>query len=350
MNGKSREMVTPTHITDVVVIGAGPVGLFTIFECGMLRLKCHVIDALEMVGGQCSALYPQKPIYDIPGFPQISAQDLINNLHQQAAPFSPTYHLGQKVLNISPASSGRLEVTTSNGTQINTGAVIVAAGVGAFGPNRPPLKKLDQFEDKSVFYFVKNPEDFRDKRLVIAGGGDSAIDWALALHNIAEHITLVHRRSKFRAAPESIAQLEKLKESGKITMMVPYQLSALSGNEDTGKLDAVIVQSMDGREESVPADYLLPFYGLAMNIGPIADWGLNLEKKHIQVDPQTCATNINGIFAVGDIATYPAKLKLILTGFAESAQAAHAVRAQLHPDKEFHFEYSTSAGIPNVNR
>ncbi|MEN8236641.1 MAG: NAD(P)/FAD-dependent oxidoreductase [Pseudomonadota bacterium] len=339
-------MTTPTHITDIVIIGAGPVGLFAIFECGMLRLKCHVIDALEMAGGQCSALYPQKPIYDIPGFPKISAQGLIDNLKEQAAPFEPIYHFGQQVQKVTPAGSGRFEVETANGTKINAGAIIIAAGVGAFGPNRPPLKGLESYEDKSVFYYVKDPEQFRDKRIMIAGGGDSAIDWALALSDVASRVSLVHRRPKFRAAPESVAQMKKLKAQGKINVIIPYQLAGLSGQD--GQLDAVILQNMEGEERRVEADVLLPFYGLAMNLGPIADWGLNLDQKHITVNPETCSTNIDGIFAIGDIATYPAKLKLILTGFAEAAHAAHAARAKLHPDQNFHFEYSTTSGVPGT--
>ena len=339
-------MTAPTHITDVVIIGAGPVGLFAIFECGMLRLKCHVVDALEMVGGQCSALYPQKPIYDIPGFPKISAQGLIDNLKEQTDPFEPVYHLGQQVQKVAPAGQGRFEVETSNGTQINAGTIIIAAGVGAFGPNRPPLKGLETYEDKSVFYYVKDPEQLRGKRLVIAGGGDSAIDWALALSDIAEHVSLVHRRPKFRAAPESVAQMEELKAQGKIDVLIPYQLAGLSGQ--AGQLDAVILQNMDGTERRVEADVLLPFYGLAMNLGPIADWGLNLDQKHIVVNPETYSTNIDGIFAIGDIATYPSKRKLILTGFSEAAHAAHAARAMLHPDQTFHFEYSTSSGVPGA--
>lgn len=339
-------MTAPTYITDVAIIGAGPVGLFAIFECGMLRLKCHVIDALDMVGGQCSALYPQKPIYDIPGFPKISAQGLIDNLKEQTDPFEPTYHLGQQVQKVAPAGGGRFELETSDATKINAGAIIIAAGVGAFGPNRPPLKGIEAYEDKSVFYYVKDPEQFRGKRLVIAGGGDSAIDWALALADIAAQVSLVHRRPKFRAAPESVAQMEELKAQGKIDVLIPYQLAGLSGQNE--QLDAVILQNMDGEERRVAADVLLPFYGLAMNLGPIAEWGLNLDQKHIAVNPETCATNINGIFAIGDIATYPSKLKLILTGFSEAAHAAHAARAKLHPDQTFHFEYSTTSGVPGV--
>lgn len=337
-------MSQPMHITDVAIIGAGPVGLFSVFECGMLRLKCHVIDALDMIGGQCSALYPEKPIYDIPAHPSILAQDLIEKLEQQVAPFDPIYHLGQRVEDITRQDSGRFVLTTSTGVQINAGAIIVAAGVGAFGPNRPPLAGIENYEGSSVFYFVKSREEFRGKKIVIGGGGDSAVDWALSLSEVAEHVTVVHRRAKFRAAPESLAKLESLAASGKIDLAVPYQLSGLTGSN--GQLTSVCIEDMDGQKREVPADCLLPFYGLAMNLGPIAHWGLNLERNHITVDQATSQTSETGIYAVGDIAHYPTKLKLILTGFAEAAQAAHSIRALLHPDEIIHFEYSTTKGVP----
>lgn len=337
-------MTTPIHMTDVVIIGAGPVGLFAVFECGMLRLKCHVVDALDMIGGQCKALYPEKPIYDIPGYPQILAADLIDKLQAQAAPFEPVYHLDQRVEMLTPAHEGRFEIVTSQGTCINAGAVIIAAGVGAFGPNRPPLANIGSYEGRSVFYFIKNREQFRDKRIVIAGGGDSAVDWALSLYEIAKHVTLVHRRPKFKAAPESIARVEELAYEGKIDLVVPYQLAGLEGQD--GQLKAVIVETLEGGKKAIEADVLLPFYGLAMKLGPIADWGLNLDRSHISINQTTCETSSKGIYAIGDIAHYPSKLKLILTGFAEAAHAGHAVRSMLFPDEAVHFEYSTTKGIP----
>lgn len=330
--------------TDVAIIGAGPVGLFAIFECGMMRLKCHVIDSLEMVGGQCAALYPEKPIYDIPGYPKVLGAELIDNLKHQADPFEPVYHLGQQVIRLEETPEGHWRLETSTGTHIEAKAVIIAAGVGAFGPNRPPLEDLEAYEGKSVFYYVKNREDFRDKSLVIAGGGDSAVDWALSLSEIAKKITVVHRRSKFKAAPESEARLNKLVDAGLIDLAIPFQLEKLIGHE--GVLEAVGLKSLGGDVRVVPADILLPFYGLAMNLGPIAHWGLHLNMTHIQVNPEDCATNIPGIFAIGDIATYPHKLKLILTGFAEAAQAAHAIRTFVHPGEVYHFEYSTTSGVP----
>lgn len=332
--------------TDVAIIGAGPVGLFAIFECGMMRLTCHVIDTLDMVGGQCAALYPEKPIYDIPGFPEILGAQLIDNLKAQADPFRPVYHLNQQVVALTHTSDGQWLLETSTETRIQAKAVIIAAGVGAFGPNRPPLENLEDFEGKSVFYYVKNREDFRGKNLVIAGGGDSAVDWALSLASVARRVTVVHRRPKFRAAPESEAKLMHLADQGQIDLAIPFQLEGVKG--DQGLLEAVVVKSLEGEIRDIPADILLPFYGLAMNLGPIAEWDLQLKGTHIQVIPETCATNLPGIFAIGDIATYPHKLKLILTGFAEAAQAAHAIRMLVRPEEAYHFEYSTTSGVPHL--
>lgn len=337
-------MVDHLYHTDVVIIGAGPVGLFTIFQCGMMRLSCHVVDSLDSVGGQCAALYPEKPIYDIPGFPKINGQDLIDNLEAQAAPFKPAYHLGQQVTEVSKIAGDQWRIKTSKDTTIVAKAIIIAAGAGAFGPNRPPLEGLEAYEGKSIFYYVKRREDFRGKDLVIAGGGDSAVDWALSLQEVAKSITLVHRRPKFRASPESEVQLNELATAGKIQLAVPFQLEGLEGND--GNLTSVIVKSLDGQLKSLKADVLLPFYGLAMDLGPIAHWGLHLENKHITVDPLTSQTNEPGIFAVGDIATFPHKLKLILSGFAEAAQASHQARKHIYPEEVLHFEYSTTSGVP----
>ncbi|HEY9164236.1 MAG TPA: NAD(P)/FAD-dependent oxidoreductase [Magnetovibrio sp.] len=334
--------------TDVVVIGAGPVGLFAIFQCGMMKLSCHVVDALDEVGGQLSALYPEKPIYDIPGHPTILAGELISMLEAQAAPFAPVYHLGQQVTGLEPKDGGRFTLTTSKGVVIDAGAVIIAAGVGAFGPNRPPMDGIEDFEGMGpglgVNYLVKRRDDFKGKKVVIAGGGDSAVDWAISLAELAASVQVVHRRPKFRAAPESVERMEALVGEGKIEMVVPYQLSWLQGNED--KLDAVVVADLDGDERALEADVLLPFFGLSQNIGPIAAWGLNLEHNHITVDPATMESNIKGIFGAGDIVTYPGKLKLILMGFSEASQAAHNARDHIHPDEAYHFEHSTSSGVP----
>ena len=327
--------------TDIVIIGAGPVGLFAVFEAGMLKMRCHVVDTLEMLGGQCSALYPEKPIYDIPAHPAIDAQDLVTQLEKQAAPFNPVYHLNQQVVSVTKVGDEQ-EVTTSTGTKIRCKAIIIAAGCGAFGPNRPPLDGLEQYEGNSIFYLVRRKEDFRGKRVVIAGGGDSAVDWTLSLADVASKLYVIHRRPKFRAAPESAARLEQLAKDGKIEMVIPYQLSGLRG--ENGTLTGVEVATMEGEKKMLDADVLLPFFGLAMELGPIADWGLGLEKHHIAVNPATLATNVDGIYAIGDIATYPGKLKLILCGFSEAAMACHAIYPRVHSEA-LHFEYSTTKGV-----
>lgn len=333
------------ELRDVAIIGAGPVGLFAVFECGMLGLSCHVIDSLSDIGGQCSALYPEKPIFDIPGYPSVLAGELVHRLEEQAAPFEPLYHLGQQVVAISKESS-EFGIRTSAGENVRAKAVIIAAGAGAFGPNRPPLPGIESFEDSSVFYMVRRKEDFRDKAVVIAGGGDSAVDWALSLQPIVSKLYVVHRRDKFRAAPESVKQLHALADAGQIALVVPYQLDSLQG--ENGALRAVSVATLDGKKRTLEADILLPFFGLATDLGPIADWGLDVQHHHIAVDPGTAETSVEGIYAIGDIVSYKDKLKLILTGFAEAAQAAHAIYKRIHPDTPLHFEYSTTKGLPEA--
>jgi thioredoxin reductase (NADPH) len=330
--------------TDVAIIGAGPVGLFAVFECGMLRMKSVVIDTLEAIGGQCAALYPEKPIFDIPAHPEIAGADLIAALEKQAAPFHPTLLLGRRVETLRQVAGG-FELGTSAGDVVACKAVILAAGAGAFGPNRPPLDGLAAYEASgAVRYMVARREEFRGKRVVIAGGGDSAVDWALSLKSAAAKVTVVHRRDKFRCAPESAAQLKDAADRGEIEMAIPYQLHALQGAG--GALEAVEVATLKGEVKAIPADHLLAFFGLSMELGPIAEWGLGIEHKHIQVTPATCETNIQGVHAIGDIATYPGKLKLILQGFSEAAMAAHAIHPRVFPGEALHFEYSTSKGVP----
>jgi thioredoxin reductase (NADPH) len=329
--------------TDIVIVGAGPAGLFSIFEAGMLKMKCHVIDTLETIGGQCTALYPEKPIYDIPAHPKVLASELIELLEAQAEPFHPVYHLNQQVQKIDKKNDGSFVVETSKNIKIECKAIIIAAGCGAFGPNRPPLENIEQFEGTSIFYSVRNKKEFIDKKVVIAGGGDSAVDWAISLAEIAQKIFVVHRRDKFRCAPESANKMKKLEAEGKIEMIIPFQLEGLEGNDS--KLSHVIVKDFENNLKKIEADYLLPFFGLAMELGPIANWGLNLNKNHIEVDRATMQTSQKGIYAVGDIATYSHKLKLILTGFAECASACHDIFKIVFPDQIYHFEYSTSKGI-----
>lgn len=328
---------------DVAIIGAGPVGLFAVFECGMLDMGCHVFDALPAPGGQCAALYPEKPIYDIPGYPRIDAAELVDRLTEQAAPFAPRLHLGHAVSGLAATAEG-FAVDNMAGQRIAARAVVIAAGAGAFGPNRPPLAGIAEFEERSVFYLVRRREDFRGRRVVIAGGGDSAVDWALSLADVAERVIVIHRRPRFRAAPQSAAQLQRLADEGRIDLVIPFQLHALEGA--AGQLSAVIVADLAGNTRRLAADCLLPFFGLATDLGPLASWGLDLDHNHIRVDPATCATSRPGIYAIGDIAAYPGKLKLILSGFAEAALAAHAMHPLVHPGQALHFEYSTTKGVP----
>jgi thioredoxin reductase (NADPH) len=330
--------------TDVAIVGAGPVGLFAAFECGMLKLSSVLVDALAEVGGQCAALYPEKPIYDIPAYPMIEAGELIVQLERQIAPFRPGRLLGRRVERLE-GSSGRFELVTDRADRVRAKAVVLAAGAGAFGPNRPPLDGLPAYEaGGAVQYYVRRREDMRDKHVVIAGGGDSAVDWALALRDIAARVHVVHRRAKFRAAPESAAQLDAAVRRGELELVIPYQLHALHGTG--GRLEAVEVADLDGVTKRLPADVLLPFFGLSMDLGPIAGWGLELERHHVAVTPATCETSVPGIFAIGDVASYPGKLKLILQGFSEAAMAAHAIYPIAYPDVALHFEYSTTKGIP----
>jgi thioredoxin reductase (NADPH) len=332
-----------TITADVAIIGAGPVGLFAVFELGMLKLQSMLIDALGEVGGQCAALYPEKPIYDIPAHPAIEAGELVAQLERQIAPFRAPRLLGRRVSGLA-GSARAFTLSTDRGDTVLAKAVIVAAGAGAFGPNRPPIEGLAEYEATgAVQYYVRRREDFRGKRVVIAGGGDSAVDWALALKDVAR-IAVVHRRPKFRAAPESAAQLDAAVERGEIEMVIPYQLQALHGAG--GVLTDVEVATLQGAARRIPADVLLPFFGLSMDLGPIAAWGLESAQHHVKIDPATCATSLPGVFAIGDVATYPGKLKLILQGFSEAAVAAHAIFGLVHPGEALHFEYSTTKGVP----
>lgn len=331
-----------THNTDIVIIGAGPTGLFAVFQCGMLGMRCHVIDALDSVGGQCAALYPEKPIYDIPAYPKITGQELIDQLTAQAAPFEPYYHFNQQVNGLTEIDGG-WQVTTSHGTVIDCKAVFIAAGGGAFGPNRPPLADLESYEGTSVFYAVKRRDNFAGKHVVIAGGGDSAVDWAVDLSDVAASITVVHRRDKFRAAPDSVRKMQDLIQTGKIKLAVPTQLHRLEG--DKGQLKNVIVIDDQNVETSLPADILLPFYGLASTLGPLEQFGLEQNKHVFTVNPATQQTNLPAVYAIGDVAGYTGKLKLILQGFSEAAVAAHDAYKYVFPGQYLEISHSTDKGI-----
>ena len=329
--------------TDVAIIGAGPVGLFAVFELGMLRLSSVLIDALDEVGGQCTALYPEKPIYDIPAYPAIEAGALVARLEEQIAPFHAPRLLGRRVQGLA-GGVGAFTLTTDQGDTVHAKAVLIAAGAGAFGPNRPPIEGLSGYEATgAVRYYVRRREELRGKRVVIAGGGDSAVDWALALKDLCR-VSVVHRRPKFRAAPESAALLDAAAARREIEMVIPYQLQALRG--EAGVLTAVEVATLQGETRHLPADVLLPFFGLSMDLGPIAAWGLESTAHHVKVDPASCATSLPGVFAIGDVANYPGKLKLILQGFSEAAVAAHAIFPIVRPGEALHFEYSTTKGVP----
>jgi len=333
------------HKTDILIIGAGPVGLFSVFQAGMLGMKAHVVDSLDMIGGQCAALYPEKPIYDIPAYTKISGEDLIKNLHAQNEKFKPIYHLSQQVTSITNDGKAFKSIT-SRGVEIESKIVLIAAGAGSFTPNRPPLANIEKYEDKSIFYMVKNRENFRGKKIAIAGGGDSAIDWTINLAEIAEKIFLIHRRDKFRAAPESLSQVESLEKAGKVELVVPYQLHNLEG--ENGILQNVIVADLNGNEKKLDANILLPFFGLATDLGPIKNWGLGLEHFHINVDQASCETNIPGIYAIGDVSHYEGKIKLILVGFSEAAIALHHAYSRVFDGKALHFEYSTTKGAKGL--
>lgn len=327
---------------DVAIVGAGPVGLFTVFEMGLLGYNCVVIDSLPQIGGQCSELYPEKPIYDIPAYPMILAGELADKLDEQIKPFNPEYVLGDEVTTLE-GEAGNFTLKAGD-TTIKAKVIVVAAGAGVFTPRKPPLANLADFEGTSVFYAVKKKEQFRDKRVVIAGGGDSAVDWAVALGDVCEHIHVVHRRNDFRAAEATVAQMRALEAQGRLTLHTPCQLKALSG--ENGTLSHVTLAQTGGDDIVIDADSLLCFFGLVPSLGPLADWGLGIARKKIVVEPATMQTNIPGILGTGDITEYPGKLDLILTGFAESAIAAKTAQGIIDPDKRFKLIYTTSSGVP----
>ena len=331
--------------TDILIIGAGPTGLFAVFEAGLLQLRCHLIDALPQPGGQCYEIYPKKPIYDIPGLPEVLAGDLIDNLMQQIEPFQPGFTLGERAEHIEKLDDGTFIVTSNKGTKHHAPVVAIAGGLGSFEPRKPLLKDLDKYEDKGVTYMIRDPETYRDKRVVIAGGGDSALDWSIFLSDVAREVSLVHRRNEFRGALDSVQKVQELKDQRKIRLITPAEVVGLRGED---RLDAVIVnQSSDPADEFVlEVDYFIPLFGLSPKLGPISDWGLEIEKNSIRVDNSLdYQTNIPGIYAIGDVNTYPGKLKLILCGFHEATLMVQSAYQKIHPDKRYVMKYTTVGGI-----
>lgn len=333
--------------TDILIIGAGPTGLFAVFEAGLLKLKCHLIDALPQPGGQCSEIYPKKPIYDIPGFPEILAGDLTNNLLEQCKQFQPGFTLGERAETIEKQEDGSFIVVTNKGTKHQASVVAIAGGLGSFEPRKPMLDNLHLFEDKGVEYFIKDPEFYRDKRVVISGGGDSALDWSIFLADLASDVTLIHRRNEFRGALDSVEKVQELKNKGKINLVTPAEVNGLIGDY---KLEAVVVRESDKihleKEYEIECDHFIPLFGLSPKLGPIGNWGLEIEKNAIVVNNALdYQTNIPGIFAIGDVNTYPGKLKLILCGFHEATMMCQAAYQIINPGKRYVLKYTTVTGV-----
>jgi len=325
--------------TDMIIVGAGPVGLFAVFEAGLLGLKCHLIDNLDRPGGQCTELYPEKPIYDIPARPKVTGQELVDDLLKQISPFDPDFHFNQQAQKLEKQANNNWQMTTSEGEVIEAPIVVVAAGAGSFVPKKPKYPDLESYEEKSVDYAVYKMNKYKDKELVIVGGGDSALDWVMGLEPIAKKITLVHRREGFRSSPDSEAQFKKLVADGRVDFVMG-NVKALNGPD--GQLTSIGVETTDGDFVEINCDYMLPFMGLKISLGPIAEWGLNLDRKHIQVNTETFATDIEGIYAIGDVCTYPSKIKLILTGFYEAAVMCHAAFQYAYPDRKMATGYTTT--------
>ncbi|WP_228852472.1 NAD(P)/FAD-dependent oxidoreductase [Aegicerativicinus sediminis] len=327
--------------TDILIIGAGPTGLFTVFEAGLLKMKCHLIDALPQPGGQCAEIYPKKPIYDIPGFPEVLAGDLVKNLLEQGKQFEPGFTLGERAETIEKLEDGSFIVTTNKGTKHNAPVVAIAGGLGSFEPRKPLIEGIERFEDKGISYIIKDPQVFRNKRVVISGGGDSALDWSIFLSKIASEVTLIHRRNEFRGALDSVEKVKELKLLGKINLITPAEVTDVHGKDH---LEALTVAS-DGQEFQLEADHFIPLFGLSPKLGPIGDWGLEIEKNAIKVDTLDYQTNIPGIFAIGDVNTYEGKLKLILCGFHEATLMCQSAYKIINPGKRYVLKYTTVSGI-----
>jgi len=328
--------------TDLLIIGAGPVGLFTVFEAGLLKLHCHIIDVLPQPGGQLAEVYPKKPIYDIPGFPSVLASDLINNLMEQIKPFKPDFTLGERAEKLERLDDGKFILTSNKGTQIKCSALVIAAGLGCFEPKRPPISNILDFEDKGIDYIVRDPDKYKGKKVVISGGGDSALDWTIYLADVADEVVMVHRRDSFRGHLDSVQKVIDLSSSGRVKLITEAEVAGVNGN---GQLSHITIKKNSGESFDIDTQYWLPLYGLSPFLGPIAEWGLNLDIKSIVVDTFDYSTNVPGIYAVGDINEYPGKLKLILCGFHEATLMVQSAFAKVYPDKKKHFKYTTVTGI-----
>ena len=331
--------------TDILIIGAGPVGLFTVCEAGLLKMRCHLIDVLPQVGGQLTEIYPKKPIYDIPGCPMILASDLVENLKKQIEPFKPTFTLGEVAERIERLEDCSFRVTGHEGTIIESKVIAIAGGLGCFEPRKPPIPDIEKYEGKGVDYFVKDPIHYKGKKVVIAGGGDSALDWTIELAALGAVVTMIHRRASFRGAPDSVDKVMKLVSDGKVSLITDATVVDIDGID---RLESVNVEVPDGKIR-IETDYFLPLFGLTPKLGPIADWGLGLDKNAIQVDPYDCSTNVKGIYAIGDINTYPGKLKLILCGFHEATMMCQSAFNYVYPDQKLSFKYTTVTGIVGLS-
>jgi thioredoxin reductase (NADPH) len=331
--------------TDILIIGAGPVGLFTVFEAGLLKMRCHLIDALPQVGGQLSEIYPKKPIYDIPGYPSVLAGDLVNNLMKQIEPFKPTFTLGERAETIERLEDGKFRLVTSRKTEIIAPVIMIAGGLGSFEPRKPPISNITDFEDKGVEYIVRDPEFYRNKRIVISGGGDSALDWSIFLADVASELTLIHRRSEFRGALDSVEKVMHLRESGRIKVITQAEVIGLQGNNE---LESVEIRHDTEGSLLRETDHFIPLFGLSPKLGPIADWNLAIDKNAIEVNTLDYSTSVEGIFAIGDINTYQGKLKLILCGFHEGTMAIQSAFKIVFPNKKLSFKYTTVTGIDGL--
>jgi len=330
--------------TDLLIVGAGPVGLFAVFEAGLLKMRCHLVDYLPQVGGQLSEIYPKKPIYDIPGYPSILAQELVENLIKQIEPFKPSYTLGERIETLEKKAEGDFILLTNLGTKIQAKAVIIAGGLGCFEPRKPDVVDLEKFENgKGVNYMILDPEKFKGSKMVIAGGGDSALDWTIFLSDICSELTLVHRSESFRGAPDSVNKVMQLAEKGKIKLLLNTNILSVSGNEVLEKVELINIKTQE--KNSIKTDYLIPLFGLSPKLGPIENWGLNLDKNAIEVNTEDYSTCVSGIYAIGDINTYKNKLKLILCGFHEAALMSHSVYKYINPGIKYTMKYTTVQGV-----